>query len=96
MIKQHPHSASITIRTEVDNGGAFSEYNEEVISLQGRYETQGGDNTLDYSAKFYCGRIEILETDRNALDGEKLSFEGRLIGIARAVNYQTHAELWLD
>ena len=94
MIRRYPHKATIVIETVGE--GPIPEVTKTDIETKGRYEPANQRVNLDQSAKFYCPKLDILETDPNALNGQELIFEGRRIGISQAWNYQTHCELWLD
>ena len=97
MIKRYPHTATISIESVIDNGTAFPDTNITEVDVKGRYEPNGGNKSLDYSAKFFCKeKLSLLNDDPYALDGQKMAFGGRDIGIVKAWNYQTHTEIWLD
>jgi len=92
MIVRFPHNATVTIETP--GSGPFPQPTLTAIDLKGRYEPSPANANLNYSAKFYCDRVENPEQ----LSGEKLTVSelGITIGISTAFNYQTHCEIWLD
>lgn len=96
MIERYPHIAKIEVSTEIDNGGGFPEIVKETFEIKGRYEPNPGNKNLDYSAKFFSRKLDVLSDDPKALDGMRMLINGSWIGISQAWNYQIHAEIWLD
>lgn len=93
-MRRYPHTATIEIKKETD--GPIPEVITSTFEVKGRYEPAGQNRYLDQSAKFYCPLLDALKADPNALNGQKLIFGGKTIGISQAWNYQIHCELWLD
>lgn len=93
MIERYPHTAKIEVTREVDNGTGIPSIETETFEVVGRYEPAGANKNLDYSAKFYCPKMDI---DVTTLSGGRFFFQNRFIGISEAWNYQTHCEIWLD
>lgn len=94
MIKRYPHTATIKINKEIDNGTGIPEIENKEISIKGRYEPTGQSKNIDYKAKFYCPKIEDLSFFQ--ADGAKLIFNGKTFVIVNLFNYQTHCEIWLE
>lgn len=99
MIDRYPHTAVVKISTESNDPIPVISKSEFTIE-KGRYEPAngvgGGTNNLNYSAKFYCPILPQLKETPHFLDGQKLFVNGKTIGIAKAWNYQSHCEIWLD
>lgn len=95
MLDRYPHIATITIETEEESASGIPTISESSFTVKGRYEPNSQMTSLNYSAKYYCKRLDVLDENPNALDGQKL-FLNRTIGISQAWNYQTHCEIWLD
>jgi uncharacterized OsmC-like protein len=97
MLNRFPHSATIKVQTEKDDDDdGLNGTDDQLIAVEGRYEPEGMNKSLNYSARFYCPILDILKENPLALNGQKLLINGSSIGISQAWNYQTHAELWLD
>lgn len=97
MIQRYPHTGLIEIETLSD--GPLPTKTTEEIEVRGRYEPNtrpGGGGGIQYSAKFYCEKLDILKQDPHYLDGKKLKIFGRSIDIVKGWPYQIHTELWLD
>lgn len=99
MISRYPHTATVTIETLSDDPIPVA--STETLEIKGRYEpitgAGGGNMNLNYKAMYFCkDRIELLKSDPYALDGKEINVFGRKYGIAKAWNYQTHCEIWLD
>jgi hypothetical protein len=96
MLTRYPHKATVKIEVEDDNNDGLNDVTIETLELEGRYEPDGMNKSLNYSARFLCPRIDFLDGNPLGLNGKKLLINGSSIGISQAWNYQTHAELWLD
>lgn len=98
MLERYPHSATITVTTEINDevNDGITGNSKETIIVKGRYEPNSMNRTLNYTGRFFCERLDILNSTPFALNGQKLEISGNIIGISQAWNYQTHCELWLD
>lgn len=97
MITRYPHTATVKVTTQTDSDGdGIKETTTNDVTIKGRYEPNGRNNSLDYSAKFFCSKLPELEANPHLFDGLTMFINGRSIGISKAWNYQTHCEIWLD
>ena len=93
-MKRYPHTATLEITTEVDNGTGITGSTKNQYALKGRHEPAGANKSLDFSGKFFCP-INTLFNNGNAT-GQRLNVNGRWFSVSEAMNFQSHAELWLD
>lgn len=61
MLKRYPHTGTIQISKETDNGTSTPDISNVKIEIKGRYEPAGQNKAMDYSAKFYCKNISRIK-----------------------------------
>ncbi|WP_142783353.1 hypothetical protein [Changchengzhania lutea] len=93
MITRYPHTGKIVVATEVDNADGISTSTKVETILQGRFEPNSQQKTLDYSAKFYC---KNFGANVFQYDGQNFVFNGKQFKIVQLFPYQTHCEIWLE
>lgn len=93
MLKRYPHTAKIIISTEDENGDGIHTDTEMETIVTGRYENESSNKNVDYSAKFYCPRLDFAPFE---IDGQTFEFEGRRFLIKHSSIQQTHSEIWLE
>ena len=93
-MKRYPHTATLEVTTEIDNGSGIPTSSKAQSKLIGRYDPTGASKSLDFSGKFYTPKNAIF--DNGNLTGHRLNYNGRWFNVSEANNFQTHAELWLD
>lgn len=93
MIKRYPHTAILVSSSSVqDENGDFVSDSSETIII-GRYEPNNQSKDLDYSAKFFCKKMNV---EPFKLDETTVKYGGRSFTIVQLHEYQSHCELWLS
>lgn len=93
MIKRYPHVGKIIVSTEDLNGDGLHSSTKSETTIQGRFENESTTKNVDYSAKFYCPKLDFQPFE---IDGETFEFEGRRFIIKHSSIQQTHCEIWLE
>lgn len=97
MLKRYPHSAQVVLKpmtVGLDTGILGEDSSTaEIIKIRGRFENKSAFNN-SYTAKFFTGKNTNFSL--RALDDAKLIFNENSYNIIRALDLQTHVEIWLS
>ncbi|SFS30780.1 hypothetical protein [Lutibacter maritimus] len=93
MLKRFPHTGTIIINSEISNENGIPTISKIELLVKGRYEPSGQSKALDYSAKWYCDKLDLTPYEA---DGKSFKFNGKQFKIVQLFNYQSHCEIWLE
>lgn len=92
-LRRYPHTAKVIVKVETTPADGISVITPTEVTIEGRYEPASQNKALDYSAKFYCKKLDVGPFE---YDGLTFIYEEHRFKITQLHNYQTHCEIWLE